>query len=224
MWDHDADLGSDVSTTTPLADGLPRDAGASIPSTIVHRRRSPMRAFPGHDRTEPGDTLCGVARPHDQRGRVRGAAPDHLGLVSSGGRATPVRSAERGPAHRASRDAHRTGACLHTRMGSDSPRPSWSRPARRPPSIVSCSITFPEDGSRGGHLVVLLGERQSASGAPNCVRSLDPVPRRATHRSVESHAVLVQLGLGAGCRPRREPTMKPSAGLARPSASLRLSA
>lgn len=52
------------------------------------------------------------------------------------------------------------------------------------PSIVSCTHTFPQDGRRGGHLVVLLGERTTASGTR--IAFADPSRWGATHHEIES--------------------------------------
>lgn len=138
--------------------------------------------FPDHDRTALGDTLCGVACVHMISQLVRGSAPDYLGLVRAGVDSGAL--GERGWIHSGLAEmltglgvpAHPTGSHGRGRL--------VDACERGLPSIVSCRITFPEDGSRGGHLVVLLGETSSPSG-PRTVFA-DPSRWGAMHRSVES--------------------------------------
>ena len=167
------------------------DDGASLPTaSLVRRSQHPdeytddevRAAFPGQDRTELGDTLCGIACVHMITQFVRGTAPDYLGLVRAGVDAGAL--GERGWIHSGLGEmltalgvpAHPTGTRSQAQL--------LDACERGLPSIVSCSITFPEDGSRGGHLVVLLGERSTASGTRTVFA--DPSRWGETHRSVES--------------------------------------
>lgn len=139
-------------------------------------------AFPGQDRTELGDTLCGIACVHMITQFVRGIAPDYLGLVRAGIDSGAL--GEHGWIHSGLGEILTALGVPARPTGSHSRDQLVDACERGLPSIVSCSITFPEDGSRGGHLVVLLGERQSASGARTVFA--DPSRWGATHRSVES--------------------------------------
>lgn len=173
---------------------LPRDLSsdqAPPPTTaLVRRCQHPdeytddevRTAFPHLSREALGDVACGIACVHMILRHVLGSAPDYLRLVRAGFDAGAF--TDQGWLHAGlARMLTELGVPAHA-TGSLSREELLGACARGLPSIVSCSIGFPEDGQRGGHLVVLLGELPP-SGSQR-VAFADPSRWGEAHRDVDS--------------------------------------
>lgn len=169
----------DVPSPTPLpAAGLVRRC--QHPDEYADHEVGSL--FPDLGRAELGDVSCGVACVHMILRHVLGSAPDYLRLIRAGFDAGAF--TDQGWLHAGLADLL-TGLGVPARAtGSHDPERLLAACARGLPSIVSCSIGFPEDGQRGGHLVVLLGELPPKT-RPR-VAFADPSRWGETHRDVES--------------------------------------
>jgi hypothetical protein len=139
-------------------------------------------AFPDLDRTALGDVSCGIACVHMIVRSVLGSAPDYLRLIRAGFDAGAF--TDQGWLHAGLADLLTELGVPARATGALGPEQLLAACARGLPSIVSCSIGFPEDGQRGGHLVVLLGELPPTT-SPR-VAFADPSRWGETHRDVES--------------------------------------
>ncbi len=166
------------------------DEPASGIIAVVRREQHPDEysdaqvdaAVPDLDRWALGNSSCGIACVHMVVNLVTGEAPDYLELVARG-----FSTGGFGPSgwvHEALvrlLDEHG----VRSRAVADCTPPDLLRACSRGmPSIISCTHTFPEDGRRGGHLVVLLGERSTPTGT--YVAFADPSRWGASHHEIES--------------------------------------
>lgn len=139
-------------------------------------------AVPQFNREELGNIACGIACVHMLVQLVQRRSPDYLDLIEQG-----LATGGLGPSgwiHSSLVQILAAHGVTVRSTGSATRADLVKACSRGLPSIVSCTLTFPQDGRHGGHLVVLLGERTTSDGARTVFA--DPSRWGATHQDIES--------------------------------------